>query len=86
MISNPPQLLPHDASCVTLWYSVLPEVVQSLKDGLVTFYFYGRIVYFNTLDTDPVEPYETEWLYRLVSSGGGLPFPDPMHREHNTWK
>jgi hypothetical protein len=86
LISTPPQVLPTNGTCTVFYCDEHRlELMQASKFSSI--YFYGRIVYFNTLETDPDKPYETKWLYCLIpgTAKGSIPFPDPRHPECNTW-
>jgi hypothetical protein len=57
LISTPPQVLPTNGTCTVFYCDEHRlELMQASKFSSI--YFYGRIVYFNTLETDPDRPYE----------------------------
>jgi hypothetical protein len=93
-MQNPPFLLPPAAER-SIWQCTRTQVEifsqggpgeQSFfARGFGMAHFYGRIRYHNVLETDPTILHETRWFYWLVPVKGSVPFPDPMHPEHNTY-
>jgi hypothetical protein len=86
IISTPPQLLPPKGTC-TVYFCDENRLKLMRGDTFREVYFHGRISYSNTLEVDPVRPYETKWLYCQLPLKGKLaiPRPDVRRPEHNTW-
>jgi hypothetical protein len=86
VISTPPQLLPPKGTC-TVYFCDEHRLNLMRGDAFCEVYFHGRIRYSNTLEVDPVRPYETKWLYSQLPLKGKLsiPRPDARRPEHNTW-
>jgi hypothetical protein len=82
-----PRLLPPDKDCIVGRWSTeqLPSGgVKSVGSGFSFVYFYGKVVYFDTLGTDR---HETHWFYRFwpYTEGNPMFFVDAEHPEHNTY-
>jgi hypothetical protein len=84
LISTPARLLPPNGT-FTFPHFNEDQLKLMHKTDFTSIYFYGRIIYFNTLGPNPDKPYETKWLYWMIPARGYIPFPDPRHPEHNTW-
>ena len=94
LLSSPPCLLPPTAKQIV--WQCKTEDFQKISGGgdrekslfsrgFVSAYIYGRIRYFNVLDTAAAMPHETRWLYWLVPGKDATPFPDPHHQKHNDY-
>ncbi len=91
LISLPPHFLPPTASSTVFHISIATlrgnaseeEWMQHLRMGFSELFFYGRVRYYDTLETDPKAPHETTWLYWLLPIQDALPIPDPHHPECN---
>lgn len=87
-----PCFLPPTADCVVGRYSIgdlvgneTEEVLlRWVNEGFAMIYFYGRIVYYDTLE--PTLRRETRFYYRHLSFDSSLPIPDPDCPERNTYK
>lgn len=53
--------------------------------GFVNLWFYGRIVYSDTLQPDDSPLHETKWLYWHIPVEEAIPFPDPHRPEYNSY-
>jgi hypothetical protein len=95
LLQSPPCLIPPGAKTV-VWQCTAggfhkqfggnPANGQSLfARGLLSAYMFGRIRYFDVLDENAKVAHETRWLYWLMPFENAVPFPDPMHREHNNY-
>jgi len=94
LLQFPPCLIPPAAKKI-VWQCTVAEFQKSsgggegdaslFSRGFSAAYIYGRIRYFDVLDTEAIIPHESRWLYWLVPFGGGLPFPNPLCPQHNTY-
>jgi hypothetical protein len=84
LIPHLPMLLPPQATFTVLKWGVTEMKGVSLPP-ISSLHFYARIRYFNTLESEQADAYETRLLYWAIPVGDRLPIPDPLHPEHNTW-
>ena len=90
LVSTPPCLLPPTGYCTALWNNTeelsrnSPEVWSRYERGFSTMFSYGRIVYFDTVETEPRTPHETKWLYWHFPIEGALPIPYHLRPEYNS--
>jgi hypothetical protein len=94
LLSSPPCLVPPGAERI-IWRCSKEDFERASGGGTgeqSRFYrgfgsgdLYGRIRYFNVLDTDPKLSHETRWLYWVIPVKDALPFPDPRHNEYNSY-
>lgn len=84
LISHLPRLLPPESLFVV---ASLDATARSPMRVPVTFmlFLYGRIRYFNTLEMEQREPYETEFLYWVPVHEGHPPLPYFDGPEYNRW-
>ncbi|MGH9691920.1 MAG: hypothetical protein ACRD4C_12720 [Candidatus Acidiferrales bacterium] len=59
------------------------RVQNDIQKGFRMLYFYGRIIYSDTLDEKSL--HETKWLYWYLPVGDGVAIPDPRHPEWNSY-
>ncbi len=92
LLCSPPCLIPPTATQIIFRFDVAEMdkrnafgVNITFSQGFTELRFYGRIVYFDPLQPESAAPHETKWLYWHVPIEGAIPFPDPMHPQHNTY-
>jgi hypothetical protein len=94
LLRSPQCLIPPDAKQI-IWQCTVGEFQKAsgggdgekslFSRGFSSAYIFGRIRYFNVLDTKATIANETRWLYWLVPVKDAMPFPDPRHSKHNTY-
>lgn len=92
LLGMSPCLIPPTATQIVLRCDVAELDKQKAFGAGVTFSqgfaglrFYGRIVYFDILQTESAIPHETKWLYWHIPIEGAIPFPDSGYPQHNTY-
>jgi hypothetical protein len=84
LLAHPPQLLPSDSTILLFkWKHAEREHLSMPVHSEL--HFYGRIRYFNTLEPNPTDAYETRWLYLAIPPDDHTPIPAPGYSEHNSW-
>ena len=56
-----------------------------LAKGFSSGYIFGRVRYFDVLDVKATVAHETQFLYWLIPGVDSVPFPDPLHSQHNSY-
>lgn len=97
LLSTPPCLLPPTDSQIVLRCDIgklgpgqyvgpdaSARVQNDIQKGFRSLYFYGRIIYSDTLDDKSI--HETKWLYWYLPVGErAQAIPDPRHPELNSY-
>ena len=76
LLGTPPCLLPATADCTALFCNIeelrgtdsVEDFLRYLASGLFEIWFYGRVVYFDVLETAPQTPHQTDWFFLEVAS------------------
>jgi hypothetical protein len=84
LMQHLPLLLPPKGTLMVLKWGVTEMQGISLPP-ISSLDFYVRIRYFNTLESEQTQAYETRCLYWAIPVGDRLPIPNPWHPEYNTW-
>lgn len=93
LLSTPPCLLPSTTSCTALRCNIeelhgsdsVEDFLRYVTSGLFEIWFYGRVIYFDTLEPPPQTSHDTKWLFWYLPFKDALPIPDPRHPEYNTY-
>lgn len=93
LLSTPPCLVPSTASCTALRCNIedlhqndsVEDFLKYVGQGLFEIWFYGRILYFDTLEPEPRTRHETRWFFWYLPFQDAVPIPHPRHPEWNTY-
>jgi uncharacterized membrane protein YidH (DUF202 family) len=94
LLQSPPCLIPPAAKRI-IWQCTVADFQKAsgggteeqsfFGRGFVLAYIFGRIRYFDVLDTKATVAHETRWLYWLMPLEDALPFADPTRPDQNTY-
>ncbi len=92
LLGTPPCLLPAQATCSALRCNIedlrgndsVDDFMKYVDKDLFEIWFYGRILYLNTVEPEPRTERETKWFFWYMPFQDALPIPDPRYPEYNS--